>query len=48
MNRALRRTLIALLAVTASAGIAWGLHVNQWVATVRNATLICLSCIGIQ
>jgi hypothetical protein len=48
MNRTIRRLLFVALALVGGAGIAWGLHNDHWGQTVSNATMICLSCIGIQ
>ncbi len=48
MNRPLRRLLLAALALVGGAGIVLGLLNDHWGQTVSNATMICLSCIGIQ
>ena len=48
MNRTVRRLLFVTFILVGGAGIVLGLLNDHWGQTVSNATMICLSCIGIQ
>ncbi len=48
MSSRIRRVTFVLITLAGSALIAWGLHAHQADAVLRNARLLCLSCMGIQ